>query len=695
MLDPLFKPQAIAIIGASVKELSIGNVIIRNLQKYGYTGPIYPINPTAPEVCGIKAYKSLSEVPGEIDLAHIIIPSTLVPRAMEECGQKGVKAVIINSAGFSELGEEGAKLQAEFIATAKKYGIRLFGPNCQGIINSDPALKAYCNFTFTYPEPGHISVVALSGGVGALIMQGLVDLGIGQRFYASNGNACDVSIPEVVKYYGDDDETRAIILYTEGFSNPREFLETAREVAARKPVLAMKAGRTEQGAKAASSHTGSLAGVDIATELIFEKIGILPFSDEGEIVRAAMAFSSQPIPGGNRVGIITNTGGPAVIATDVLVSCGLDVPKISEKSINALRTTQLPEASLENPIDVVATAGGSHFRGALDVLMAEEGVDSIFINFVTAPFTDTHEVARQIAEVNKLARKPIVCNFMTDLSQERYQITMRILKDGGVPFYANPSDAAKALGALHKFGQLKRRDIGQPTQFPGIDKEKAVSIIDQARKEGRSVLSATDVYTVFEAYGIPVAGWAVVTTAEEAVATASKIGYPVVVKVDCAEIDHKSDMGGVAINLKDAESVRATVEDMQSRLGKFGALKFFVQKFLPGGRELIIGAAAERELGHLVMFGLGGIYVEVLKDVVFKIAPVTHLEASEMLAGIKTAALLDGVRGEKGIDKEAVINLIQRVSQLLTDLPMIQEMDMNPIMAFADGVFAVDGRIRI
>ncbi len=695
MLDSLFKPRAIAIVGASTKELSIGNVIIRNLQKYGYTGPVYPINPSAPEVCGITAYKSLADVPGEVDLAHIIIPSALVPQAMEECGVKGVKAVIINSAGFSEMGEEGAKLQAEFLATAKKYGIRLFGPNCQGIINSDPALRAYCNFTFTYPEPGHISVVALSGGVGALIMQGLVDLGIGQRLYASNGNACDVSIPEIVKYYGDDAETRAIILYTEGFSNPREFLETARSVAAKKPILAMKAGRTEQGAKAASSHTGSLAGVDIATELIFEKIGILPFSDEGEIVRAAMAFSSQPIPAGNRVGIITNTGGPAVISTDVLVSFGLDVPKLSEKSIETLKTTQLPEASLENPIDVVATAGGSHFRGALDVLMEEDGVDSIFINFVTAPFTDTHEVARQIAEVNKLARKPIVCNFMTDLSQERFQITMRILKEGGVPFYANPSDAAKALGALHKFGQLKRRDIGQPTQFTGIDRVKAASIIEQARKEGRSVLSATDVYTIFEAYGIPVAGWRVVVTASEAVAAAEAIGFPVVVKVDCEEIDHKSDMGGVAINLKNAEAVKTTVEDMQSRLDSFGELSFFVQKFLPGGRELIIGAAAERELGHLVMFGLGGIYVEVLKDVVFKIAPVTRLEAGEMLSGIKTAALLDGVRGEQGVDKEAIITLIQRVSQLLTDLPMIQEMDMNPIMAFADGVFAVDGRIRI
>ncbi len=695
MLDPLFKPRAIAIVGASTKELSIGNVIIKNLQSYGYTGPIYPINPAAPEVRGIKAYKTLEEVPGEIDLAHIIIPAPMVPQAIIECGQKGIKAVIINSAGFSEMGEEGERLQKEFLANARKFGVRLFGPNCQGIINSDPSLKAYCNFTFTYPEPGHISVVALSGGVGALIMQALDDLGIGQRLYASNGNACDVSISEIIRYYGDDQETRAIILYTEGFSNPREFLETAREVAAKKPVLAMKAGRTLQGAKAASSHTGSLAGVDIATELIFEKIGILPFTDEGEMVRAAMAFSSQPIPAGNRVGVITNTGGPAVIATDVLVACGLDVPKLSAKSIARLKETQFPEAALENPIDVVATAGGPQFRAAMDVLLEEELVDSIFINFVTAPFTDTDAVAHEIVAVNQLGKKPIVCNFMTNLSLERFQKTMGILKAGKVPIYANPSDAAKALGALASYGRVKQRDIGHPETFPGVDTARARSIIEQAQSEGRSVLSATDVYTIFEAYGIPVAGWAVVEGAGEAAAAAEKIGFPVVVKVDCAEIDHKSDMGGVAVNLKDAASVCSTVEDMQSRLGRFGALRFFVQKFLPGGRELIIGAAAERELGHLVMFGLGGIYVEVLKDVVFKIAPVTKVEAGEMLAGIKTAALLDGVRGENGIDKEAVKNLIQRVSLLLTDLPMIQEMDMNPIMAFSDGVFAVDGRIRI
>jgi acetyltransferase len=695
MLDALFSPRAVAIIGASTKELSIGNVIIKNLQTYGYRGKIYPINPTAPDVRGLTAYKTLDEVPGEVDVAHIIIPAKLVPQAIDECGRKGVKAVIINSAGFSEMGEEGARLQEAFLSNARRHGVRVFGPNCQGIINTDPALKAYCNFTFTYPAPGTVSVVALSGGVGALIMQALFDEGIGMRMYASNGNACDLSIPEILRYWADDSGCKAILLYTEGFSDPMEFLNTARFVTARKPVLAMKAGRTEQGAKAASSHTGSLAGVDIATELIFEKTGVLSFQNEEEMVRAAKAFATQPIPAGNRVGIITNTGGPAVIATDVLVAAGLEVPNLSETSIARLKETQLPQAALENPIDVVATAGGAQFRAAMDVLLDEDGVDSIFINFVTAPFTDTHEVARQIVEASREGTKPVVCNFMTDLTQERYRITMGILKEGGIPFYATPTAAAKALGALARYGRLKQRDIGMPESFAGVDPARAKAIIEQARKAGRSILSATEVYTIFEAYGIPVAGWKVVETASEAGAAAEKIGYPVVVKVDSEKVDHKSDMGGVVVNLKDAAAVRSTVEAMQTRLGNFGKLNFLIQKFLPGGRELIVGASASRGLGHLVMFGLGGIYVEVLKDVAFKIAPVTRVEAREMLDSLKTKALLDGLRGEKGVDKEGVLDLIQRVSLLLTDLPMIQEMDLNPIMAFEDAVYAVDGRIRI
>jgi acetyltransferase len=695
MLDALFKPRAVAIVGASTKELSIGNVIIKNLQTYGYKGNIYPINPTAPDVRGLKAYKTLDEIPGEVDVAHIIIPAKLVPQAIEDCGRKGVKAVIINSAGFSEMGEEGARLQEAFLANARKHGVRVFGPNCQGIINTDPALKAYCNFTFTYPEPGSISVVALSGGVGALIMQALFDEGIGMRMYASNGNACDLSIPEILRYWADDPGCKAILLYTEGFAGPLEFLETAREVTARKPILAMKAGRTEQGAKAASSHTGSLAGVDIATELIFEKTGILSFQNEEEMVRAAKAFATQPVPAGNRVGIITNTGGPAVIATDVLVAAGLEVPPLSEASIARLKATQLPQAALGNPVDVVATAGGDQFRAAVEALQEEEGVDCIFINFVTAPFTDTQEVARRIVEASRKGSKPVVCNFMTDLTQERYRATMRILKEGGIPFYATPTAAARALAALARYGKLRKRDIGRPDAFPGAEAAGARSIVDRARADGRSVLSAAEVYSILEAYGIPVARWKVVQSAAEAVDAAGSIGYPVVVKVDSEAIDHKSDRGGVAVDLRDAAAVRSAVEGMQARLGAAGSLRFFVQKFLPGGRELILGARAERELGHLVMFGLGGIYVEVLKDVVFKITPVTGVEAREMLASIKTKALLDGVRGGRGVDKEGIVRLIQRLSQLLTDLPMIREMDLNPVLAFEHAVTAVDGRIRI
>ena len=693
-LDALFKPKSIAIIGASSKELSIGNVIIKNLVHFGYKGPIYPINPKEPEIRGIKAYPTIFDVPHDIDAAHVIIPSKFVPQIIEDCGKKGIKSVIINSAGFSEMGEEGMALQKAFLAKAKEYGVRIFGPNCQGIINCDPDYNAYCDFTFTFPKPGSISIVALSGGVGAFIMQSLFDLDIGMRMYASNGNACDVSISDVVNYYGDDEGTKAIILYTEGFSNPKEFMDVAKVVAKKKPILAMKSGRTEEGAKAAASHTGSLAGVDIATELIFEKTGMLSFNNEEEMCQTAMAFSSQPIPKGNRVGIITNTGGPAVIATDELVSAGIEIPALSEKAKEILRATMLPEATIGNPIDVVATGGGQHFRSALDVLMNEDNIDAIYINFVTAPFTDTDEVARQIVEVNKMKKKPIVCNFMTNLSMDRYQVTTKIMKDGGVPCYAFPTTAAKALGALYKYHKVSTRNIGEAKNFTDVKKENALAIINEARKENKSFLSSAQVYKLLAQYGIPVADWRIADSIDDAVKAAAEIGFPVVVKADAESLVHKSDMGGVAINLKNADDVRSVVEKMK---GKFNApdLKFFIQKFLPGGRELIAGVSAKKDLGHLIMFGLGGIYVEVMKDVVFKIAPVTEVEANEMLSKIKAAKLLDGVRGEKAIHKASVIEIIQRLSQLVCDLPMIEEMDLNPIMAFEDKAFVVDARIKI
>jgi acetate---CoA ligase (ADP-forming) len=693
-LDSLFKPKSIAIIGASQKELSIGNVIIKNLVHYGYTGAIYPINPKMDEIRGLKAYPTIFDVPDEIDLAHVIVAARFVPQVIEDCGRKRIKSVIINSAGFSEMGEEGIALQKEFLSIAKKYGIRVFGPNCQGIINTDPQYKAYCDFTFTFPKPGNISIVALSGGVGAFIMQSLFDLEIGMRLYASNGNACDVSISDVIRYYGDDEETKAIILYTEGLSNPLEFMEVAKDVTRKKPILAMKSGRTEAGAKAAASHTGSLAGVDISTELIFEKTGVLAFNNEEELCQVAMAFATQPFPKGNRVGVITNTGGPAVIATDELVSSGLQLPALSDRAKQILATTMLPEATIANPIDVVATGGGMHFRSALDVLMDEDTIDSIYINFVTAPFTDTNDVARNIVEVSQMKKKPIVCNFMTNMSLERFQETARILRDGDVPCYSFPTTAAKALGALYRYSKIRARNIGVPTDLQGIDKKTAEVIIHQAQNDKKSYLAADRVYELLAAYGIPVADWWLANDVYEAVNAAESIGFPVVVKAESSTIIHKSDLGGVVINLKTPKEVTDAVENMME---KFGAknLKFLIQKFLPGGKELIAGVSTKPGLGHLVMFGLGGIYVEVLKDVVFKIAPVTELESREMLSSIKASKLLDGVRGEKGINKEKVIDIIQRVSRLVTDFPMISEMDMNPIIAINDKVYVVDARLKI
>jgi len=692
MLDALFKPKAVAVIGASTKELHIGNRIVKNLIEFGYRGPIYPINPKADQIWGLKAYPSILDVPTDVDVVHMVIPAKFVPQAIDDCGKKGVKFVILNGGGFAEVGTEGAASQEDCLARAKKHGIRIFGPNCQGIINSDPEVRAYCNFTFTRPEPGFISIVALSGGVAELIHQAFSEMGIGTRFYASNGNACDVSIPEIIEYYGQDEGTRVIVLYVEGLRDPQAFMKAVTEVAAKKPVLAMKAGRTEKGAAAAASHTGGLAKVDIATDLIFEKAGVLSFRDEGELCNAAVAFATQPIPQGNRVGMITNTGGPAVIATDVLVAAGLEIPPLSEKAKATLKEKLYPEAAVHNPVDVLATATAEHFRAAMDVLMDEEQIDSIFINFVTPFFVDTESIAKEIVEVNNLKKKPIVCNLMTDRRQ--WVETVRILREGGVPCYNFPSTAARALAALVHYNQIRSRDLGEAKSFADVDKARAEGILRKAKEAGRQFLSAAETYEVLDAYGIPAAEWRVVDNAEEAERAAAEIGFPVVVKADSQTILHKSDMGAVALNLQDGGAVRSAVEDMGKRL-KAEDLRFFVQKYLPGGRELIVGAKAEPGLGHLIMFGMGGIYVEVLEDVVFKLTPVTEIEAREMLSSIKMAPLLEGVRGEKGVDQDGLVEIIQRLSQLVTELPMIQELDLNPIIAYEDGAFVVDARILV
>jgi acetyltransferase len=680
----------VAVIGASGKELHIGNRVIKNLLDFGYRGGIYPINPKADEIRGLKAYPSILDVPGQVDVAHMVIPARLVPLAVEDCGKKGVKHIIINSGGFSEIGPEGAAIEKAFLEKAKAYGIRIFGPNCQGIINSDPAVRAYCNFTFTFPETGHISIVALSGGVAEVIHQGFSTMEVGTRIYASNGNACDISIPEIIRYLADDDGTRVIVTYVEGLKDPMGFLEAAREATRRKPVLAMKAGRTMEGAKAAASHTGGLARQDMATDLIFKKAGIVDFRDEGHLINAAAVFGSQPVPKGNRVGIITNTGGPAVIATDIFVDAGLTLPPLSEKSKTMLTGKLYPEATVSNPVDVLATGTADHYLACLEAMMADDSFDCILVNFVTPFFVDTESIATVIAQVNQRQIKPMVCNLMTDRRQ--WAATVAILKAGGVPCFALPSDAARALGALVRYRNILDRKPGRVRSFGDVDTDGARAIF--AKAGAQPMLAADQVYEILESYGIDVPEWRMADDIDGAVAAAEAIGYPVVLKADAGSVVHKSDMGGVAVNLPDADALKKAFTTMTERIG-VPDLRFFIQQYVPGGREVILGAKAEPGVGHLIMFGLGGIFVEVFKDVVFNLTPITDSEAREMVDGIRASALLAGVRGEKPVDKTALIDLIQRLSRLVSDFPQIKELDLNPVMAFEKGAVAVDARIAL
>jgi acetyltransferase len=692
MLDSLFRPKAVAVIGASSKELSIGNRGIKNLIDFGFKGAIYPINPSADEIRGIKAYKSILDCPDNVDVVHMVIPAKFVPQAVEDCGKKGVKHIIINSGGFGETGAEGAAIEKDFLERARRYGIRILGPNCQGVINTDAEIRAYCNFTFTKPDPGFISIVALSGGVAEVMHQAFAQMGVGTRIYASNGNAVDVTIPEIMQYLGDDEGTRVIVTYVEGLRDPANFMKTATAVAAQKPILAMKAGRTREGAKAAASHTGGLAKEDIATDLIFKKAGVLSFRDEGHLIQAAAAFATQPIPKGNRIGIITNTGGPAVIATDVLVAAGCTLPPLSEKTKALLKEKLYPEASIGNPVDVLATGPAQHYRACMDAMMEDDGFDCVFVNFVTPFFVDNESIAREIVAVSQQRRKPLVCNLMTD--KQQWSEVVRILREGGVPCYPLPGEAARAMAALVQYHFIRSRETAAVQSFADVKPDKARKIMAGARAAGRTSLAAAEVYGILEAYKIPVAKWRLAASPAEAVEAAAKIGFPVVVKADAESVVHKSDMGGVAVDLGNASAVKQAAAHMKKVISA-PDLRFFVQKYLPGGLELIMGAKAEEGLGHAVVFGLGGIHVEVMKDVVFSLTPVSAAEAREMLGAIKGAALLQGVRGKKGVNQDRLVEILQRLSQLLGDLPEIEEMDLNPLMAFDDRVFVVDARISL
>ncbi len=691
MLDGLFKPRAIGVIGASNNPFSIGYIVIKNLAEHGFKGPIFPINPKGGHIRCYKAYRSILEVPDEIDLVNISVNYKLIPGVIEECGKKGVKFAIVHTAGFKEVGGEGITREREMVALAHQYGMRIFGPNSQGVQNSDPEISAYANFTFVPMKPGNVSIVAQGGGMGEVLKLHLHNVGLGHRMYCSYGNECDLTMPEILDYYGKDEGTRVIMMQIESFKDPAAFLDVAARVTPHKPILALKGGRTHEGSVAVSSHTGTLVDQVAMTQALFKKAGVVGFSDAAQMIKTAVAMSSQNPPKGRRIGIITNTGGPGIQAVDESVEHGLTLATWSDAGRQRLKDSLYAEASLGNPVDVVATAGPDHYFAAVDTLLREDGVDMVMVNFITAPFVDLDGIARRIKEAASTSDKPVVCVVMTI---EKWAGLIRTLRESDIPVYDFPEDAARSLAAMARYTELRQRPS---TDLPdlAVDRDCASAII--SRHAGKQAyLPQTDAFALLRSYGIPVARVARIDALDDLEPAIEQVKFPCVLKVDSPQIVHKADEGGVALGIRDTGALVDAFARMQQRFAGRN-VSYLLQEQKAPGREIIVGAAPCPGLGSLVMFGLGGIFVEVMKDVAFSLAPLSHAEARAMVKEIKGYRVLEGVRGEPGVDVAAVEEVLCRVSRLVADFPDIVEMDVNPIFAYPAGTppVAVDARIKI
>ncbi len=682
MLDPLFRPRGVAVIGASNNTFSIGNRVVKNLITHEFKGGIYPIHPKESEILGLKAYPSILDVPGPVDIASIVVKNTMVPQVVEDCGKKGVKFAIIHTAGFSEMGPDGAKLQDALLNAARKYGIRVYGPNSQGVMNSDPDVSVYANFTFTPMRPGKASILAQSGGVAEMLNLNLRRMGSGFRIYASHGNATDVNTNELLDYLGDDPETRTIVMHIESMKDTPGFIERCRRIAQRKPILAIRTGRTAVAAKAVSSHTGSLMQQDSLTDAIFEHAGVMRFGTTEEMISAAYAFATQPVPAGPRVAIVANAGGPGIMAIDECVANGLQLAKFSDETKKKLRAGLIPEAYVENPVDIAATANADHFGLTLSCLNEDPGVDCILITMVTPFFVDCDAIARRIAETARTLTKPIVDVIMTN---ENWAGVVETIKGAGIPVFDFPETGSRVLASMVRYTQIQKHISEQPSVTSG-DRKKAQELLAKAPS---GFISQATAFQILDAYQLPIPATAQVLGGK----MPSGIKYPAVLKVDSETVVHKSDAGGVILNIAGEAALQKAIAQMSSR---FPEANCIVQEQAPQGTEVIIGLKREPGVGPVLMFGLGGIYVEVLKDVSFRLAPLSEAGAARMVREIRSLPMLTGTRGLPAADLDAIERLLIHVSQMAVDLPEILEMDLNPVFVYpkGQGVKVVDVRIK-
>ena len=696
-LDAIFRPKSVAVVGASSSKGGIGREIFDKILEADFNGLVYPVNPRAEFIHSVKAYPSISALPEPADLAVIVVPSKSVPSVVEECARTGVKGLVVISAGFKETDEKGAAEEKKLVRIIREHGMRMVGPNCMGVINADPDVRLDATFAPTIPKRGNVGFVSQSGALGVTILEYANKLNLGVSMFISVGNKADISGNDLLEYWKDDPSVDVILMYLESFGNPRKFIRLAREVSQEKPIIVVKSGRTASGARAASSHTGALAQTDLAFDALFRQCGVIRADTIEEMFDISMAIANQPIPKGNRVGIVTNAGGPGIMAADACEGLNLEITDFSEETMAKLRDYLPPEASVHNPVDLIASGDEDAFQYALDQVLQDEQVDAAIVIFVPPIFTDPLKVAQKISGVAIRFAKPVLGCFM---GTRGVSGGVEELKKNRIPAYSFPESAAEALSAMVVYGQWKQRERGKIVEL-AVDKEKVEGIFESCRQQKRAHLLDNEVIDVIEAYGIPFARSVLGKSLPEVAEAASGMGFPVVLKVMSGDVLHKSDVGGVVVDLRSEKELKEAYNEINANLAEKNIpadrLLFAVQEMVSGGRELILGLNSVPDFGHLVMFGLGGIYVEALKDVVFRIAPLTDNDAREMVEAIRGYPILKGIRGESPVAFEKIYETLMRLSQLALDFPEILELDINPFMTFAEPVRckSVDARIKI
>ncbi len=693
MLESFFSPASIAVIGAAREEGKVGHEVFDNVVESGFSGPVYPVNPKAAAIHGHKCYPSVEELPEAPELAVIVVPSSLVPGVVDACGKKGTRAVIVISAGFKETGIEGRKLENELVRVARSHGIRIIGPNCLGVIDTRAPLNA--SFAKGMPRQGGIAFISQSGALCTAILDWAKAEEVGFSQFVSFGNKADVTETELIEFFASDPNTKVIVGYLEGVQDGPEFMRRVGRAAKEKPVIVYKSGGTAAGARAVSSHTGTLAGSEVAFQAAFYQAGIIRARLMEELFSYARGFAYQPVPTGKRVAIVTNAGGPGIIATDACARKGVPLASLSSETVEFLQEHLPSAANVYNPVDVLGDALADRYKLACDKVLADDNVDALIFILTPQAMTEIEETARQLVEAAHATDKPVLACFMGKAGVDG---AIKLLNRNQVPNYSFPEQAVDTLAAMMEYADYRRRPVVTAASYEA-DKSAVEDVFAAAHREGRRELGEFEAKQVLSAYGIAVAGSRLATSLEQAQEVAEELGYPLAVKIASPNILHKTDVGGVRLDIKNADELVNAYEEVVANARRLMPNAIIwgtvVQEMVPSGREVIVGIHKDPQFSHMVMVGLGGVYVEVLKDVSFRILPIAAPDAREMLRELKMYKLLEGVRGESPADMEALVEVLLRVSQLVSDFPEIVEMDINPLEVYerGQGCKAVDARM--